>query len=222
LEEVISRLSQPLRQDVSNALEEYSHGDRVPLRPARGLIGSSTAPVRITEFTDVLCSHCAVLHETLKVLQEMLPGDSFALEPRQFPLDSECNPTVPNSSGRGIRCLAARAMICLERDSMSLADALFENQRRLTKERVYEFAAPFMSRERLEDCVASPETEAKLRDDIAWALQHDIRGTPMVLVNGREVPPTLHFLYAMVLAEANPEHPAFADLPPPRPHAHVH
>jgi serine/threonine-protein kinase len=81
-----------------------------------------------------------------------------------------------------------------------------------------------MSRERLEDCVDSPETEAKLRDDIAWALQHEIKGTPLLLVNGREIPPphTLHFLYAMVLAEANPEHPAFAELPPPRPGARLH
>lgn len=222
LDEVISRLSRPLRQGVSDALAMYARGDRVPLRPARWLIGSSTAPVRITEFTDILCNHCADLHETLEVLQEMLPSDSFALEPRQFPLDSECNPTIPHSSGRGIRCLAARAMICLERDSMSLAGALFENQRRLTKERIYEFAAPFMSRERLEDCVASPETDAKLRDDIAWALQHEIKGTPLLLVNGREVPPTLHFLYALVLAEANPEHPAFAELPPPRPETRLH
>jgi serine/threonine-protein kinase len=113
-------------------------------------------------------------------------------------------------------------MICVEKDSMSLADALFENQRWLTTERIYDVAAPFMSRERLEDCVASPETEAKLRDDIAWALQHEIHGTPLLLVNGREVPPTLHFLYAMVLAEANPEHPAFAVLPPPQPEAHLH
>lgn len=222
LDEVISRLSPSLRQGVSNALALYSRGDRVPLRPARWLIGSSTAPVRITEFTDILCSHCGELHETLKVLQEMLPSGSFALEPRQFPLDSECNPTVPSSSGRGVRCLAARAMICLERDSMSFADALFENQRWLTTEHIYDAAAPFMSRERLEGCVASPETEAKLRDDIAWALQHEIHGTPLLLVNGREVPPTLHFLYAMVLAKANPEHPAFAVLPPPQPDAHVH
>jgi hypothetical protein len=37
------------------------------------------------------------------------------------------------------------------------------------------------------------------------------------LVNGREVPAYPQFLYAMVLAEADPEHPAFAVLPPPQP-----
>jgi len=222
LDELISRLSPELRQDLSDALAVYARGDRVPLRPGRLLIGPSTAPVRITEFTDALCSHCGQLHESIKILQEMLPSGSFALEPRQFPLDSECNPTVQMSSGDGVRCLAARAMICVEKDWMSFAEVLFENQRWLTTASIYNLAAPFMSRERLEDCVASAETEAKLRDDIAWALQHDIQGTPLLLVNGREAPPSLEFLYAMVLAEANPEHPAFAVLPPPQPQARLH
>ena len=221
LEELISRLSPELRQGLSDALAAYSRGDRVPLRPARLLIGPSTAPVRLTEFTDVLCSHCASLHEAITVLREMLPSGSFALEPRQFPLDAECNPAVQMSSEDGVRCLAARAMICVEKDWLPFADALFENRRWLTTEKIYDFASPFIARERLEDCVSSPETEVKLRDDIAWALQHDIQGTPLVLVNGREVPPSLQVLYAMVLAGADPEHPAFSALPPPQPQARL-
>jgi serine/threonine-protein kinase len=153
----------------------------------------------------------------------MLPSGSFALESRQFPLDARCNPAIQmKSSDDGVRCVAARAMICTEKSWMSFAGVLFENQRRLTTKMVYSLAAPFISRERLEDCVASAETEAKLRDDIAWAQQHDIQGTPLVLVNGREASSSLEFLYAMVLAKANPEHPAFAALPPPRPRARLH
>jgi serine/threonine-protein kinase len=220
LEEVISRLSPALRQSLSYALAVYSRGDRVPLRPARLLIGSATAPVRITEFTDILCGHCANLHGTFAVLREMLPPGSFALEPRHFPLDGECNPAVQMSSGRGVRCLAARAMICLEQDWLPFSDALFEHQRRLTREKIFEIAAPFMTRQRLQACVISPETEAKLLDDIKWALQHDIQGTPLVLVNGREAPASLQFLYTIALAKADPEHPAFAVLPPPQARLH--
>jgi hypothetical protein len=104
-------------------------------------------------------------------------------------------------------------------DSTSFVDSMFDVQRWLTKEKIYEFASPFMSRERLKKCVASPETEAKLQDDIAYALDYKIQGTPLVLLNGRPVPASLPFLYAMVLAEADPENPAFAALPPPRPRA---
>jgi hypothetical protein len=38
-----------------------------------------------------------------------------------------------------------------------------------------------------------------------------------VLVNGRKAFSAVHFLFAMVLAEADPEHPAFAVLPRPGP-----
>ena len=73
-----------------------------------------------------------------------------------------------------------------------------------------------MPREELKECIESRQTEAKLQDDIAWAAQHGIRGTPLVLVNGRQAPPFLPFLYAMVLSEGDLEHPAFEALPPPR------
>jgi serine/threonine-protein kinase len=223
LDELIARLSPELRQRLSNALAIYARGDRIPLRPGRLVIGSSKAPVRITEFTDTLCGHCARLHESIEILQEMLPSGSFALESRQFPLDARCNPEIQmRSQDDGVRCLAARATICTEKNWMSFAGILFENQRRLTTKMIYGLAAPFISRERLEDCVASAETEAKLRDDIAWAAQHDIQGTPLLLVNGREASSSLEFLYAMVLAKANPEHPAFAALPPPQPQARLH
>jgi serine/threonine-protein kinase len=221
LEQMISRLSPQLRQALSDGLAAYSRSDRVPMHPARLLVGSPSAPVRITEFTDILCSHCATLHKTTQVLREMLPSGSFALEPRQFPLDAQCNPAVERRAEDGVSCLAARAMICMEKDWVAFADALFANQRGLTKRKIHEIAARFVPRQRFEDCISSPETEAKLEDDIAWALEHEIQGTPLVLMNGREAPPSLQFLYAMVLAEGDPAHPAFAVLPPPQPQARL-
>jgi serine/threonine-protein kinase len=215
LGKLISRLSPPFRQGLSNALAAYAEEDRLSPHPARELVGPSTAAVRITGFSDILCGHCADLHRTVKLLREKLPPGSFAYEPRQFPLDGDCNSAVELSAGDGVRCLAARALICAQEEAMDLADALYESQRRLTTERIYDLAAPFMSRERLEDCVASPETEAKLEDDIEWATEYEIVGTPLVIVNGREASPAVHFLFAMVLAGADPEHPAFAVLPPP-------
>jgi serine/threonine-protein kinase len=221
LKQMISRLSPQLRQALSDGLAAYSRSDGVPMHPARLLVGSPSAPVRITEFTDILCSHCATLHKTIGVLREMLPSGSFALEPRQFPLDSECNPAVERRAEDGVSCLAARAMICVEKDWMAFAGALFANQRSLTKRKIYEIAARFVPRQRFEDCISSPETEAKLEDDIAWAREHQIQGTPLVLMNGREAPASLQFLYAMVLAEGDPAHPAFAVLPPPQPQARL-
>jgi serine/threonine-protein kinase len=218
MDQMIADLPPPHRQALSDLIGLYAESGAVPLRPARSLLGPPRAPVRITEFTDVLCGHCADLHHTLEALGELLPTGSFSVEPRQFPLDSACNPELTHESTTPVRCLAARAQICLEASprAFDFTGALFENGLDLTEERVFELGARFVSRESLEACVAAPETEAKLQDDIAWAAEHDIQGTPLVLVNGRKGSPFPPFLVAMVLSEGRTQHPAFESLPPPR------
>jgi serine/threonine-protein kinase len=59
-------------------------------------------------------------------------------------------------------------------------------------------------------------TEAKLQSDIAWAVEHDIQGTPLVLLNGREVAAFGPLLYALILTRGDPLHAAFASLPAPQ------
>jgi serine/threonine-protein kinase len=189
----------------------------------RLLLGSEGAPVRITEFTDVLCSHCADLQKTLDALREHLPEGSFSIEPRQFPLDGTCNALVP-ARGAPLRCLAAKARICLEGHpgAEAFAAALFENQETLDADRVFTLAGPYMARRPLEACIASASTRSKLEDDIRFASQYDPDGTPLVLVNGRKGTSFGPFLFAMVVSGGEASPPAFDGLPPPDPNAHVH
>ena len=102
----------------------------MPLRPARSLVGFPMSALRITEFSDVLCGHCAHLHETLSLLLESFPPGTFAIEPRHFPLDGTCNPFISRRGETPVRCTAAKAMICMEGkpSSFDFAGALFENQ----------------------------------------------------------------------------------------------
>ena len=79
-----------------------------------------------------------------------------------------------------------------------------------------------MPRKKLEACVASPETEMKLQEDIRIASLLEPEGTPILLVNGRLGTSFGPFLYAMVLTRGETDHPAFASLPPPNPKAHLH
>jgi serine/threonine-protein kinase len=81
---------------------------------------------------------------------------------------------------------------------------------------VYELALPIMPRDALAACMSDPITEAHLRSDIAWAAEHDIKGTPLVLLNGREVAPFGPLLYALILSGGEANHPAFASLPEPK------
>jgi Thioredoxin/Vitamin K epoxide reductase family len=223
LRELVGSLRPDLRQTLSDSLYIYRSSSPVALPPPRSLLGSPRAPVRITEFTDVLCSHCADLHQTLVALRQSLPEGSFSVEPRQFPLDAECNPLMRSRSDP-VRCLAAKAKICLEdrKDAGAFTAALFDKQKGLKPDQVFGLAAPYLPRPALEACVASPATQGRLAEDIDIASRTDPDGTPIVLVNGRRGTSFGPFLYAMVLTGGEAEHPAFTGLPPANPAAHLH
>ncbi len=216
LADFIAALPLDQQQALSNALFVYRNQPPRSVPPARALLGKLAAPVRITEFTDVLCSHCADLHETLATLRAQLPPDSFSVEPRQFPLDGECNRSV-RMRGLPQRCLGAKALICMEGrpEADVLAGVLFERQRQLQPEMVYELASPYVPRAQLERCIADPATQSKLDSDVALAESYGITGTPLVLINGRQGSPSAPFLYAMVLTKGSAQDPAFDLLPPP-------
>ncbi len=228
LEEFVATLRPQNLQGLSDTLFLYRNGRHFsPQTPRLLTFGEPGARVRITEFTDVLCGHCATLHETMGQLAGMLPPGSFNLDARHFPLDGRCNGHLQPRAGDDVRCLAAKAQICVEDTGRSheLAGALFARQRDLTSEQVYQLAAPFIGREALEDCARSAETARKLSDDVDFAWLYEPHGTPVVLINGREGNPFPPFLYAIVLAGGDPDHPAFASLPtpnPPPPHDHEH
>lgn len=225
LGELVASLSPEMKQTLSDSLYLYrSSGGAGPLPPPRRLLGPASAPVRITEFTDVLCTHCADLHETLASLRKAEP-EGFSVEPKQFPLDGRCNSLLrPGEEPTSVRCLAAQVRVCLEghERAFDLAGDLFASQKSLTSERVFEIAKPYSSRPPLEACVASPETRTKLEADVALAGRYDPDGTPIVLINGRRGTSFGPFLYAMVLTRGSDSHPAFATLPPPNPKAHLH
>lgn len=223
--ELVGSLAPPLKQTLSDSLHVYRTSPQLTLPPPRVLLGASkAAPVRITEFTDVLCSHCAKLYMTLKSLREHLPPGSFTIEPRQYPLDSRCNPSILTWSGRSARCLAAVAQICLEKQekAFEFSGKLFENQRDLTEEKVFQFAAPYLSRPDLERCIGSQETKAKLEDDIELANRFRARGTPLVVVNGRRGTSFGPFLHVMILSGGAAFHPALKALPAPNSRVELH
>ena len=218
--ELVASLTPKNRQTLSDSLYIYRRSPKLTLPPPRVLLGSSKgAPVRITEFTDVLCSQCAKLHTTLVSLRERLPPGSFSFEQRYYPLDTGCNPRARVRHRRSARCLAAAVEICLERHekAFEFSGILFENQVGLTEKKVYDLAAPYFSRSDLESCAESPATRAKLEDDLALAYRAHARGVPLVLVNGRRGTSFGPFLHAMVLTRGVAYHPAFKALPEPNP-----
>jgi serine/threonine-protein kinase len=224
LADLVSTLDPAGKQQLADSLAIYRSSQPAMLPAPRALVGSTMAPVRITEFTDILCDHCASLYETLQTLRGHTAPGSYSVDARQFPLDGRCNPTFESGKGDDVRCVAAAARICVEPSGREpeFAGALFARQKGLTREAVFEIAAPYMPREKLAACVASPMARGQLEQDIAAASQYDPDGTPIVAVNGRRGTSFGPFLYAMILTRGNAEHPAYDGLPPGNPAAHLH
>lgn len=212
---------------LSASLVDYAKAPKMTGQPEpRSLWGPKDAPVKIVEWTDVLCGHCAQMHMTLEELTKHVPDNSFSVEPRHFPLDAACNPGVQRENPNGpISCVAAGIQICMEGDPKSheLAKTFFENQRGLTSvDEVYKIAEPFRPRAELEKCVESAETKKKLEADIAYAMKTNPEGTPIVVVNGKKANGFGPMLFALIMTGGSGQHPAFAQLPPPDPNAHLH
>ncbi len=215
LAQFIADLGPADRRAFAAALETFLQAPVPAPHPARGLHGSASAPVRLTDFTDTLCGHCAVFHLGLLELEQRLPAGSFSVEERHFPLDKACNSAgPPRGAGESVRCRAALARICMDATpyGFDYSSDLFRNQETLSAAQVVSFAARYAETEALLHCMESTDTKAKLQDDIDWALAEGLRGTPMVLVNGRLAPASPPFLYALILARGDAHHPAFAAL----------
>lgn len=216
------------QQALSNALALYKLQQARPASaPARRVWGRIDAPVRMVEWTDSKCPHCKHLVEDVALLKKRLPQDKISIEARQYPLDAACNHTMPAkyTDGTGVRCVAAKAQICLEDapDYWELRERLFAVQSSLDSAKVLEIASSgSVPREKLQACIESPETARKLKEDIDYAQQYGIRGTPLVLLNGRQAMPVPSLMYALAVAGGDANAPAFRSLPPPNLSAQDH
>jgi serine/threonine-protein kinase len=227
LNQLVQSLSPPERQLLSDAIDEYRRAPTSPLGPqeSRLRLGPPDASVRIIEFTDILCPHCRHFNESLSQVRKVLPPGAVSVEPRQYPLDAKCNVTLtPPPSGEerpgaDVRCLAAKVLVCLEGsgDYERISEELFASQNDLTPEKVMEMGSSgSMKGPALAACVSSDETRGKLTEDAQLAQTFHIRGTPLVVVNGREALAAPIFLYALGLAGGDVEMLRSLPLPPAR------
>jgi protein-disulfide isomerase len=224
LSDLVGSLDPALKQTFADSLAIYRASAPQPLPAPRALVGSDLAPVRITEFTDILCEHCASLNQTLHTLRDSVAPGSFSVDARQFPLDGRCNALAGPREGDDVRCVAAKLLICAgpTGKEQELASALFENQEGLTGNKAISIASRMLPPDRTGPCLDSPATLAALAQDVASAAHFDSDGTPIVAINGRKATSFAPFLYAMVLTRGNPDHPAFQALPAGDPGAHLH
>jgi serine/threonine-protein kinase len=219
LEEFLNSLPVGLQQGVSDSLAIYRKSpliDVVP-NPKRVTFGPADAPVHLVEWTDIRCPHCKNLEAGLIEIRKITAPASWSQESRHYPLDNQCNPKVTRT-GDGTSCLAAKLEICLigSPDFARVRSAMFEQQAELTLERIWGIAtADPVRRKVLEDCVGSPATATALQEDIDYAEQHQIQGTPLVVINGRKTSALPAAILSLIMAGGRDDDPAFLLLPSP-------
>lgn len=185
--------------------------------------GPTDAPIKVVEFSDVLCPHCAVFEESLEELRGAAPQGTLSIEPRVFPLvDDGCARPGEKDSMKDVRCTGAKVQICSEDHPLywDVRKQLFANQQSLrSSDAVLEIASKVTNRPKdaLVACINSPETQAKLADDITYARRYNLEGTPLVLLNGRETWPSSGFILGMAVGRGDVNAPWFKNLPPPPP-----
>lgn len=209
------------RQAISNLIDQYRASDFIDTKRSeeRQTFGSMDAPMSLLEWIDIQCPHCKNLNGALEQLQTMAPPNAWRVESRHFPLDNECNPHGPQSRKPGVSCLAAKVLICLtDKSNYHLVrNALFNQQRFLTKDIIWNTAANNGDElKELKTCVNSEKTAKTLKEDIDLAQAHGIRGTPLVVINGREAPAVPPIIYSLILAEGDANAEPFKALPPPQ------
>ncbi len=218
----LDKLPPQLLQSLSNSLAEYKAAPEIKKEPVpeRMAFGQKESPVHIVKWLDILCPHCKHMDETLHAILQDTPDNSWSLEIRNYPLDKECNSNVNFSAEDGVRCLAAKVMIC-QTDPAELERIrfeLFQQQKFLTTERIWLSAASDEAKKKkLETCVKSAETEATLKEDIDFAKQHGITGTPLLAFNNKKIENFPPLVYALILAQGDVNNTAFLALPPASP-----
>ncbi len=185
--------------------------------------GPKNAPIRVVEFSDVLCPHCATFEQALEELRRAAPEGSLSIEPRSFPLvDDGCATPGEPGSPKEVRCVGAKAQICSESHPLywDVRKAVFAKQQQLrSADAVLDAVTGVtgVSKEALRACIADPDTQARLADDIVYAKRYGIQGTPLVVLNDKETWPSQGFILGMALGRGDVNAPWFQNLPEPPP-----
>ena len=219
LEQFIEAQPQEVTQTISNFLAEYRSAKHIAHSPdsSRLAFGNDKSPVKIVEWLEISCPHCAQLSQQLASIKNSTEPDSWSLETRYYPLDSECNPNITRSRNNGVSCLAAKSLICLSEDkekAHSILATLFANQKTLSTDIIRDIIRDHeVDMIELATCIESEATAKALATDIAMAQDHGISGTPLVVMNGRSLTAMPHLIYSLILSGGNDAAPEFAALP---------
>lgn len=156
--------------------------------------GPQDAPIRLVEFSDFECPHCAQAHMTLK---DLLPRyrDRVRFTYHHYPLSSDCNPSM-QQRGHEHACRAAVAADCAAQAGRfaPYANLLFANQGALDDASLVSYAEQTdLDVAAFEQCMRSPAPLERISQDVQLAARLGIHSTPTFFLNNRRIEGNLTF-----------------------------
>lgn len=163
----------------------------IPVSPI-SMHASKTASVRMVEFADYLCGHCAAAFPIIHGFAKAHPDVDFSFQ--AFPLDGECNSAIQYSEGT--RCMLARVAQCAEpqKKAWQVQKWIFQNQKNFrSKQNIQDELKQNheklgLNLEELMSCVDSDETRKIIKAQAQLGSDVGIKGTPSLFINGKKVP----------------------------------
>jgi protein-disulfide isomerase len=182
LEQYFARKAQ---SEFENAPVETIDLENAPVK------GPPDAPVKVVEYSDFLCPFCRNLGLGLS---QFVPqaGGRVAVHFKNYPLDKECNESLPRSSHPGA-CHLALGAICADYQGKFDAyhDRVFsaEGLRNPGAADVIRLASEAgLNADAMRGCLDDPVAKATLAAHIAEARRLGVNATPTLYVNGKKLP----------------------------------
>ncbi|MES2615386.1 MAG: vitamin K epoxide reductase family protein [Bdellovibrionota bacterium] len=159
--------------------------------------GKDDAKAVVQVFSDFGCPHCKESNAPLLQAQDRVGLDKVLIVYRFFPLDNKCNPYVPGEGWYPYSCILPQATRCagLQNKFWEFKEWAFSGQNWTDEQRAQSFNIAGLKEEAkglgmnvdaFAQCVENEVELNKIKEDAALANRLKIKGTPMILINGKE------------------------------------
>ena len=188
--------SEDMGRFARDQVQEWTHNPPRKIETLDSLVAGpdrDKARMTIVEFADFRCGHCRHAAPVLKAF--VSSHRDVRLEFQAWPLDGECNTSIPTVNGAS--CLLAGAVYCAQKIKNRGWDAheyVYEHQElyssvEAVKANLADLASSIgVTPQEMETCTSSQDTKAMIAKQAAVGSALNLRGTPTVFVNGKELP----------------------------------
>lgn len=186
-------------KEISQTIKSWQKKKTVDLGGAEPLFTLNPGgKVKIAEFADFLCPHCATAAATMKNFLNLHHDVEFSFY--SYPLDPKCNKNFKNQpDGPGFNCTLAAGVLCAQKQGkgVELHYDIFENQRYYrnvavskNNEGLIDQMASILKDINLDSwksCLSDEATNSALIESAKLGKSAGVQGTPTIYMNDRKL-----------------------------------